>query len=188
MKKPSSIRNTRIAHHPNRPFKLVPYSTEWPKLYATKAEVIKDIFGDLAISVEHVGSTAIPGMPAKPQIDILITVNNLSQVRSLYSTMIKSGFTPRGDYTGEGEEYFTEDTDAGIRLTSIHVLPNGHVWADDLVNVRDYLRTHAKERERYAAAKIGAVTDHPGNYDEYYRSKLAVIQVIRQEAADWKYN
>jgi GrpB-like predicted nucleotidyltransferase (UPF0157 family) len=135
--------------------------------------------------MEHIGSTSVPGMAAKPQIDVLVTVKDLAKLKDFYNPLAVAGFTARGDYTGEGEEYFTQDGPEGLRLSSVHVLPEDHVWAADLLRVRDYLRAHPAEAKAYSDTKLQAAATHPDDYNAYYQAKLKVIQGIRQRAANW---
>lgn len=186
MPKPTPVRKSKIVAHQNRAFALCDYDPNWPKEFETRALVIRDILQDDAVAIEHIGSTSIPGMVAKPQIDILVTVKSLTKMRDYYDSFTEAGYTPRGDYTGEGEEYFTKDDTNGTRLVSVHVLPVDHPWAADLINFRDYLRTHSDQAKRYGDAKRDAVQKHNGNYNTYYQGKLSVIQDLRQQAADWR--
>jgi len=172
--------------HPNRPFKLLAYDPTWPKQFKTKAAILFKLLGSEALSIEHIGSTAIPGMIAKPQIDILIIVKDLNRIKDYYDQMQQAGFTPRGDYTGECEEYFTEDAKGGSRLTSIHVLPKGHAWAKDLIDFRDYLRTHPEATYQYLESKRLAAEKYQDNYDAYHKTKRKTITVLRQKAVKWK--
>lgn len=177
---------TNIAPHPNRTYQLESYNPNWASQFESKVAVISDVFGYQLVTIEHVGSTAIPGMTAKPQIDMVVIVKDLGHVVEYYDKMRQAGFVARGDYFGEGEEYFTEDTAEGVRLTSVHVLPEGHVWATDMVNFRDYLRAHPADVARYSHVKQKALSEHPGDYDAYYKSKVDIVQELRQKAADWK--
>ena len=93
--------------HENRPYAFVTYDSAWPEMFTDYAGTIDEILGEEIVDLEHVGSTSVPGMSAKQQIDILVTVKNFEEVTNFYGTMTEKGFTPRGDYTNEGEEYFT---------------------------------------------------------------------------------
>src|ERR1700743_3638751 len=93
----------------SRPYSLVDYDPAWVDRYNFHAEKIKDILGPVVLEVHHIGSTSIPGMMAKPNVDIEVVVSSLDEVRKLSTKMAEAGYTPRGDYSKIGEEYFTED-------------------------------------------------------------------------------
>lgn len=179
-------KNKKQIIHTNRPYKFRKYDPHWVKLFEDNAKILKEVFGDEIILLEHVGSTSIPDMWAKPQIDILITVKNFGKVPEFYEEMKKHGFTAHGDYTNEGEEYFTKDTPDGNREVSVHVLPVGHAWAADLLNFRDYLRSHPEEMQLYSNTKKQMNEQFPSDYTNYYKGKLETVHLLRKRAAQWR--
>lgn len=78
----------------SRPYRLVEYDPGWVDLFNQHAGTIKDILGPIALGVHHIGSTSVPGMMAKPNIDIEVVVSNLDDVRKLSSRMVEAGYTP----------------------------------------------------------------------------------------------
>lgn len=174
--------------HENRPYTFATYDDTWPIMFREFAASIRDALGDEIVDLQHVGSTSIPGMSAKPQIDILVTVKNFENVTNFYSKMSGKGFTPRGDYTNEGEEYFTKDGHDGARSVSVHVLPTGHHWAAELLAFRDYLRTHPEEMDYYRNIKEEAHRLFPDAYTHYYIHKDPVLKEIKSRALKWKQN
>lgn len=172
--------------HANRPYQFGPYSFDWSQIYEENAKMIREVLGNQIIFIEHIGSTSIPGMWAKPQIDMLVTVKNFGRIPEFYEQMLIIGYTAHGDYTKEGEEYFTKDTSEGIREVSIHILPDGHRWAVDLLDFRDYLRTHPSEVKYYATIKRKMNEKYPNDYTNYYKGKLQAIHAVRKRAAIWK--
>ncbi len=104
---------------PNRPYHIEAYNPDWPKQFEAQKAKLQSIVGDEVIRIEHMGSTAVPGLAAKPQIDVLVEVKNLETVPSFYDAMKSAGYQPKGDYTMTGEEYFTLDDTAGVRLASV---------------------------------------------------------------------
>lgn len=172
-------------NRPNRSYRLVSYNDNWPKQFEKIANRVRSALGDEIIDIEHIGSTSIVGMAAKPQIDILVVVKDLEKIKEYYKVMDRSGFTPRGDYTGIGEEYFTEDNSQGIRLASIHILPIGHPEIKDQINFRDYLRVNHQDRSLYESTKEKLYRTHPGDYNLYDSGKEAVIREIKVRANEW---
>lgn len=166
---------------PHRKFELKEYDPNWVEEFNKKAQVLKSVFGDELLEIHHIGSTSIPGMVAKPQIDILILVRDFFKIKSLYEEIIKFGFTPRGtEYVGTGDEYFTEDTGDGRRLTSVHVFQKGQPKSEEDLKFRDYLRTHKEDRNLYISVKKDLYSKYHDNYSKYDSGKTDVIKEIKE--------
>ena len=172
----------------SRPYSLVDYDPDWVNRYNFHAEKIKDILGPVVLEVHHIGSTSIPGMMAKPNIDIEVVVSSLAEVRKLSPKMAEAGYTPRGDYSKIGEEYFTEDADNGERLTSIHILPLGNPDIRMQLNFRDYLRTHNEDKMLYMETKRRLFDQYQNDYSSYDSGKKDVIEAIKKRAELWAKN
>ncbi len=181
-----AIQVKKAAEHANRPYLFGRYDKSWPLRFQEAAKTLKQVFGNEAILIEHVGSTSVSGMWAKPQIDILVTVKHFQNVPKFFDAMAQQSYKSHGDYTSEGEEYFTLDNAEGVRETSVHVLPDGHRWAVDLLDMRDYLRTHAEEVEYYSRIKRETNKKYPTDYTNYYKGKLEAIHQIRRRASAWR--
>jgi GrpB-like predicted nucleotidyltransferase (UPF0157 family) len=173
--------------HEDRPYSFGSYDPAWPDLFSQYAATLRETLGNEIDQLEHVGSTSVPGMAGKPQIDILVTVKDFPNIPAYYDKMQQKGFTPRGDYTNEGEEYFTKDGEDGSRQASVHVLPIGHRWAGELLAFRDYLRTHPEEMEYYRNAKQEAHRLYPNDYTNYYIRKDPVLKEVKARAIMWRH-
>lgn len=171
---------------PHRPFELQEYNPEWKKRFAEAAEKLKPIFGDNLIEIDHVGSTSIKGMLAKPQIDILVVVKDLDLVKNYYKAFIKLGFVPRGrGYVANNDEYFTKDSPNGKRLMGVHTLQEGDPKIIEYKIFRDYLCKNAKDRNLYIATKQKLYSSHSNNYAKYGKGKHNVITTINTRAKKW---
>jgi GrpB-like predicted nucleotidyltransferase (UPF0157 family) len=174
---------------PHRPFELKEYDPDWKKRFLDAAEKLKPIFGENLIEIEHIGSTSIEGMVAKPQIDILVVVRDLDAVKNCYKSFIAVGYTPRGrGYTNKDDEYFTEDSLDGRRLTSVHTLQEGNPEIEGYKIFRDYLRVSQEDRKLYISTKRDLYSSHHDNIAEYYRGKTSVIDSIQARANEWAKN
>lgn len=168
---------------PHRPYELIEYDPTWKDIFLSTAEKIRPFFGDNLVSIEHIGSTAVEGMLAKPQVDLLVVVKDLDLVPKQYEEFRTAGYTPRGrGYAGIGDEYVTEDTPDGKRLVSIHIFPEGHPHIDEYRLFRDYLQSHAEERELYIQEKRRLYNLHSDNYEEYAVGKGGLIDEIKARA------
>jgi GrpB-like predicted nucleotidyltransferase (UPF0157 family) len=171
---------------PHRPFELQEYDPEWKKHFLDSAAKLKPLFGDNLMRIEHMGSTSIEGMMAKPQVDILVVVKNLDEVKGHYEQFTKAGFTPRGrGYVTADDEYFTEDAADGRRLTSVHTLQFGNPKIQDYLTFRDYLRGNSGDRNLYIETKRKLYSLHHDDYAAYDNGKKEVIAAITDHARGW---
>lgn len=169
-----------------RPYSLEPYNPDWPQWFLERKEKITPLFGDNLISIEHIGSTSIPGMPAKPNIDMLVVVRDLDVIPPLYQEFIDAGYTPQGrEYVGDGDEYITEDTEDGYRITSIHVYQDGHPKIQQYRDFRDYLTAVPTAKQRYMDLKMNLYNTYRDDYASYDSGKTDTIEVLKQEATTW---
>ena len=170
----------------HRPFELQEYNPDWKNQYLEYSELIKPIIGDNLISIEHMGSTSIEGMLAKPQIDILVVVKNLDKIKDIYDELILGGFVPKGrEYVGIGDEYVTLDSPEGKRLASIHIFQDGHPMIKEDRLFREYLSTHDSDKELYIQTKRDLYSKYHDNYEGYDIGKGDVINVIKSRAKKW---
>ncbi len=171
---------------PNRPYKLEPYNPKWVHEFEKRVGILKFIFGSELLGVEHIGSTSIPDMVAKPQIDILAIVKDLAKVKDFYSAMEKAGFKPMGtEYVGVGDEYFTENATDGTRLSGVHVFEKEHPEIYEILNFRNYLRANNLDRDLYISTKKSLYEKHAENYAGYNSGKGNVIREIKARANQW---
>jgi GrpB-like predicted nucleotidyltransferase (UPF0157 family)/ribosomal protein S18 acetylase RimI-like enzyme len=169
----------------HRPFKLQKYNPDWKKQFSDTAVLLKSIFGKNLVEINHVGSTSIKGMIAKPQIDILAVVKNLELTKECYGAFIRAGFIPRGRYVAADEEYFTKDSPDGKRQISVHTLQLGAPKINDYKIFRDYLQKNKKDRDLYIKTKQNLYAAHQDNYAEYDLGKHNVISAIKTRAKQW---
>lgn len=170
----------------HRPYELQEYDSMWRQRFLDAADKLKPIFGDNLVEIDHIGSTSIVGMVAKPQVDVLVVVKNLDVVKNMHDAFIEVGFTPRGrGYVAEDDEYMTEDSPEGKRLTGIHTLQEGNPKIAEYKIFRDYLQSNKEDRDLYIATKRDLYSLHRDNYTEYDSGKKEVITAIKARAKDW---
>jgi len=90
-----------------RPYRLVEYNPKWKDTFEKHASKLRSIMGQDILEIYHVGSTSIPGMLAKPNIDVMVVVPNIAKIARYRSTMEAVGYAAHGDYSHISEEYFT---------------------------------------------------------------------------------
>ncbi|GAB2572148.1 hypothetical protein Aab01nite_03590 [Paractinoplanes abujensis] len=155
-----------------QPITISPYDPRWPTRYATAAAAIRAALGARALAVEHIGSTAVPGLPAKDRVDIDLIVADPTDEDAYVPALAGAGFTLR---TREPHWYEHRGLwDAGHHVT-LHVFGPGCDEHLRHLILRDWLRTHPADRDRYAAAKHAAAAAHPMSMARYVHAKSAVI-------------
>ena len=170
----------------HRPYELVEYNPKWKQWFENRRDKIKSLFGENLLSIEHIGSTSIPGMLAKPTIDILVVVRNLDDVTQRLQSFVDAGFTSQGrEYVGYGDEYITEDTPNGKRITNIHVLELGNQNIIAYREFREYLKVHEEDRNLYIETKKKLYVEHNQNYRGYDLGKTETIEAIKKRAHEW---
>lgn len=169
----------------DRPYTVEAYNPEWVTRFNEEERIIKTVFGDKASRIEHVGSTSVEGLWAKPQIDIVVIVESLDIVPPLVDQMRVEGYLYHGDYSNIGEEYFTRDAVSGERLVSIHVFTPDNPQALSQVYFRDYLRLHPADRDLYADTKKEAWGGGTVDRVTYAAKKKEVLVGLLARAKEW---
>lgn len=85
---------------------IVPYDDKWPEMFEIESLLIKTLLGAVAVSVHHIGSTSVPGLSAKPIIDILVEVTDINELDAYNLAMVSAGYIPRGENGIPGRRYF----------------------------------------------------------------------------------
>jgi GrpB-like predicted nucleotidyltransferase (UPF0157 family) len=158
----------------SRKIEVVPHDPKWKILYETEAQVIRGILGAACLSVHHIGSTAIPGIKAKPVLDFLVEVQDIGGVDEFDLGMVKLGYEPRGENGIPGRRFFTKDT-AGERSHHVHMFQVGHPEIGRHLKFRDYLRAHPEEAQAYSQLKEALAETHRDDPDSYTDGKSEFI-------------
>jgi GrpB-like predicted nucleotidyltransferase (UPF0157 family) len=157
------------------PIELRPYDREWPRAYELEAQRVTRALGDRARRVEHVGSTAIPGLAAKPIIDMLLVVADSSAEAGYVPTMEQAGYILRIREPDWYEHRLFKGPDENINL---HVFSAGCPEIDRMINFRDHLRTNVVDRDLYQRTKF-ELAARPWSYmQEYADAKTVVVEAI----------
>ncbi|GAB2638101.1 GrpB family protein [Kribbella swartbergensis] len=136
----------------NIPAEVVDYDPRWPLWFAEIRARLTPYLADVPHIVEHVGSTAVPGLAAKPIIDLDVVVPDRQQVPVAIERLVAGGYTHQGDLGVAGREAFTVPPDAPY-YHHLYVVVAGNKAHQDHIVLRDHLRRDAADRERYGALK-----------------------------------
>ena len=154
----------------NRKYSVEPYNPEWRKAFETEVKFLRPIFSDKAISIEHIGSTAVPGLAGKPTIDILITVEKIEIADELSEKIESIGYKSLGDYINQGSHLFVKEV-GNTRLVNLHIFEAEHPHVKDMINLRNYFRSHPEVVEEYCKLKFELVEKYPDDYGLYRKYK-----------------
>lgn len=158
------------------PVDVVAYSCEWPGQFRRVADdLLAALVSIGSVEVEHVGSTSVPGLAAKPVLDIDVIVDR-ADVGATLAALSRIGYVHRGDLGVVGREAL-KAPDAHPRR-NVYVCSRGALGARNHLTVRDVLRARPDLREKYAAVKLALATDPDIDIDTYIAGKSAVLQHI----------
>lgn len=160
--------------------KVVPYDPEWEIFYASEKKRIVDAVGQYIVALEHVGSTAIQDMWAKPIIDIAIGLKKYDDGFICVESLKMIGYLYRGAFGISGRHYFRTDSEMVTCHIHMHETDSER-WKNYLL-FRDYLRTHKKEAQEYALLKKDLMKKYAKERDKYTEAKAGFINEILQKA------
>lgn len=163
---------------------IVPYDDAWPDEFDRIGRTLRQHLGGQALRIDHIGSTAVPGLHAKPVIDIQISVAKLEPMT--YQAAIEAaGYRHRADNEDRTKRYFREQE--GRRRTHIHIREAGS-WSEQFALLfRDFLRANEVYRQKYAEEKqrLAQRYSQPHEREAYVTGKDPIIWRIMQEASRW---
>ncbi|HEU4782092.1 MAG TPA: GrpB family protein [Ktedonobacterales bacterium] len=179
----------------NREIVIVDYRPEWPDEFAHIAARLRGALGDVALRIDHIGSTAVPGLAAKDIIDVQVTVAELNAT-ALDPSFARIGCARAMEIDRDHVPPTITDSDqnwrklyyrppADMRPTHIHVRQAGSANGRYPLLFRDYLRTHSLAAAAYAQAKVALARNDSYNWDLYYDIKDPVCDIIMAGAEDW---
>lgn len=166
-----------------REMTVIPYDYNWNKRYRKIYLLLSEIFKNIAVDIQHFGSTAIEGMPAKPIIDVLVIVKNISKVDEYNKKMIRAGYVPKGENGVTGRRYFQKFACDGINhIEHVHCYEHDNPHVIDQLMFRDYLRINKDAFEKYMRIKIEASKKYKFSPIEYTEYKSQCVSEILEQA------
>jgi GrpB-like predicted nucleotidyltransferase (UPF0157 family) len=157
---------------------VVAYDPEWPILFEQLRGQLWTVLHDVALTIEHVGSTSVPGLAAKPIIDISVVVPSERELPLAIAQLATLGYVHRGNLGIEGREAF--DRPAGSPRHNLYVCPQGSLGLQNHLAVRDYLRTHPETARAYGALKQQLAERFPHDIERYVDGKTdLILEILR---------
>jgi GrpB-like predicted nucleotidyltransferase (UPF0157 family) len=165
----------------DEPVRIEPPNPDWPALFEREARELERAIGPWVTGgIHHVGSTAVPGLAAKPVIDIAVGVESLKASRPCikHLTAIEYVYAP---YRADVMHWFCKP-DPARRTHHLHLIPTGSERLRDELAFRDHLRTHAEDAAEYESLKRMLAIEHAGDRDAYTEGKSAYVGAITRLA------
>jgi GrpB-like predicted nucleotidyltransferase (UPF0157 family) len=151
------------------------YDPDWPRLFEREAHRIRAALGDRALQVEHVGSTSVPGLAAKPLIDILLVVPNSADEAAYVPALEAAGYTLRIREPDWYEHRLFKGPDTNV---NVHTFSPGCVEIERMLLFRDWLRSHPVDRDRYERTKRELAMRDWQYVQNYADAKTAIVEAI----------
>lgn len=167
----------------DEPVRIVAYDQEWPERFERERSALADAIGDWVVGgIHHVGSTAVPGLDAKPVIDILAGVPDLSGSRRCFDRLARLRYV-YFPYRSDEMHWFCKPAPSR-RTHHLHLVPAGSPRFDDELAFRDYLRTHLDVAREYGTLKRSLAVEFRHDREAYTDAKTDFIRETLRRSAD----
>ena len=161
-----------------KPVIVLPYDPQWPGNFELIRRELAAALGEYALAIEHVGSTSVPGLAAKPIIDLDVVISGYDVLEHVCALLAVIGYEHEGNLGIEGREAFRYSGKEHLQKHHLYVCPQDSRELGRHLAFRDYLRSHPDAVQEYAAAKLQAAADHPQDIDGYIAAKSPCIEAI----------
>ncbi len=153
---------------------------DWSQEFNQEAKLLKETLGDIKINIHHIGSTAIPGIYAKPIIDMILEVADINKLDRFNKKFEALGYVPKGEYGIAGRRYFQKGGD--LRTHHIHAFAIGNEEIARHVRFRDYLRANKAKANEYESLKLSLAKKFKHDPEKYWEGKNDLIKQLDIEA------
>ncbi len=159
---------------------IVDYDPGWEATYARYADAVRRVLSERVVAVEHIGSTAVPALAAKPTVDMLLTVPDVTDEEHLVPPLASIGLELR---VREPDHLMFR---AAAREVHLHVVEPHRPEIRDYLDLRDWLRADPADREHYAVTKRRLAEQSWNDMNHYAQAKSEVIQEMLERARRWR--
>ena len=165
---------------------LEPHQTEWERAAEETIRTLKRILGSTAADIQHIGSTSVKTISAKPIIDIAVAVNYFDDILSMREELRQNGIIYRFEESPKQLLFVMGDFENDTRSHHIHVVLFGSDEWNNYINFRDYLNSNTEAAREYEAVKLRLAEQYPDDRIAYTDGKQEVIDKLLAEARVWK--
>ena len=166
-----------------RKISVEPYNKNWKDKFKKEKHKLKNIFNDIICEIHHIGSTAIPGIKAKPTIDIMVVVEDINKADKYNDSMQALGYEPKGEFGIKNRRFFQKG--GTNRTHHVHIFQKGDKEIKRHLNFRDYMRAHPKQAQKYSRLKETLADKYSHDIKKYIEGKNDFIAEIDNKAAKW---
>ena len=175
-----------LAHEMNvqkRIITVVPYDNRWAEEFRKEARAISEVLSKEIVQIHHIGSTAVPGLRAKPVIDVLLEVKDVLALDAYNAEMTALGYVPKGEFGIPGRRFYLK----GLydRTHHIHAFNSGSSDAKRHIAFRDYLIAHPAAAREYGDLKARCADQCDNDNDRYCDGKHEFVQKLEKKAVAW---
>ena len=160
---------------------VLPFDEQWKYDFIHIKAELANVLGQLAIAIEHVGSTSVQGLSAKPIIDIDVVIKDYSELENVISALRKIGYQHEGNLGITGREAFKYEGKEHLRKHHLYVCPEDSQELRRHIAFRDYLKTHPDAVREYSCIKEEGAELYPDDIDRYIEHKSPFIEKIYAE-------
>jgi GrpB-like predicted nucleotidyltransferase (UPF0157 family) len=168
----------------DRIIEVVDYDQNWVTLFNLEAQLLSGVLSEIQLRITHIGSTSIPNMKAKPIIDILIEIEQVSDLDSYHDQLAKAGYLAKGEFGIAGRRFYLKGET--VREAHLHCFSFGSEHAIRHVSFRDYLIAHPEIVRDYSELKLRLAKTCNNDIDVYCSGKEPFIQKHGQLALEWQ--
>lgn len=169
-----------------RKVEVIAHNPRWRDAFEAEAAQVARALGENVVALHHIGSTAIPNIYAKPVIDLLVEVREITDVDRQSAAIESLGYEVMGEFGIPGRRYFRKDDSGGVRTHQIHVFAAGSTEVERHLAFRDYMIAHPDEAQQYSELKRMLAEKHSENAHGYIDGKDPYIKEIDLRAAQWR--
>ncbi len=160
---------------------VLPYDGQWEQAFVRIKDELQEALGPLALRIEHVGSTSVRGLSAKPIIDIDVVIRDYSVFDAAAAALEKIGYRHEGDLGIAGREAFKYDGKEHLQKHHLYVCPQDSAELKRHLAFRNYLRSHPEAVREYSRIKEEGAALYPKDIEKYIRHKSPFIEKIYRE-------
>jgi GrpB-like predicted nucleotidyltransferase (UPF0157 family) len=165
---------------------VVPHDPTWRGAFETESKQIALALMENVVAIHHIGSTAIPQIHAKPIIDMLVEVKDITKVDTQTSAMEALGYEAMGEFGISGRRFFRKGNEAGIRTHHLHGFEVNSAQIERHLAFRDYMISHPEDAQQYSELKRELANKYHDNIQGYMDGKDAFIKAMDMKAAKWR--
>lgn len=158
--------------------KVVAYDPAWAHAYGQERARLAQALPPQGALIEHIGSTSVPGLPAKPILDIAVLVQGIDDVPAMHKALLDLGYIYRGDKGQDGGHVYVFDAKPQVRTTHVHLIVEADPQWQAYLQFRDALRSDDETRQAYARLKADLAMQYPDNRRAYTGGKTTFVNQV----------